>query len=180
MRRPRAIRFQRTTGYSWAQHEIIPITDASSTNNETGIKCGRETLPKDTRALGRSSRCTVASFAIAVTTKHSSLDWDECLDVSPRVDSCPKPRRLCQCIEIRSAENPLSRMNTVHFMKVRVCNNIGAYLDERFSYKSSSRFSKSSLAASFWDEPPPPNSPMAQHSCSASSVWMTHCCSLSL
>lgn len=87
------------------------------------VQCGSETLPKDTRALGRSSRCRVASFAIAVTTKQSSLDWDDRLNVSLWVDSCPRPRRLRQHIGINSTDDPLLRKPKmmVHFpsMKIR-------------------------------------------------------------
>lgn len=55
------------------------------------------TFPKATRALGNNSRWYVASFAIAVTTKHRSLDCVVLLEPFP--DSCLKPRRLFWSLE---------------------------------------------------------------------------------
>lgn len=49
--------------------------------------------------------------------------------------------------------------------------SITVYLEERFSYKSNSKLSKSSRAASLWASPPPPCSPITQHNCNANSVW---------
>ena len=66
------------------------------------LKPDKQTLARDTRALGNNSQWYVASFAIAVTTKHRSLDCDDFLKVAPselRADSCLKPRRLPRQIE---------------------------------------------------------------------------------
>lgn len=56
----------------------------------------RQTLAKETRALGSNSRWYVASFAIAVTTKHKSLACDDFLKGSPSelIGSRLKPKRL--------------------------------------------------------------------------------------
>lgn len=56
-----------------------------------------QTFPKDTRALGSNSRWYVANFAIAVTTKHRSLDCDNFRKdwlFAPKPESCLRPRRL--------------------------------------------------------------------------------------
>lgn len=61
------------------------------------LKIYIQTFPNDTRALGSNSQWYVASFAIAVTTKHRSLDCDNFLKVwllVPKADSCLSPRRL--------------------------------------------------------------------------------------
>lgn len=148
-------------------------------------KTNDQTLPKETRALGSSSRWYVASFAMAVMTKHRSLDCDDLLKtwlVEPRVDSCLKPRRLHE--KTRAKMNvkgwraigtkkytKTERKRTIIIKSIQNNNNNNPYLDERFSYKSNSKPSKSSRAASLWGAPPPPCSPMAQHNCNANSDY---------
>lgn len=61
------------------------------------LNAEKQTFPSETRALGSNSRWYVASFAIAVITKHKSLDCDDLLKLSPlelSPESCLKPKRL--------------------------------------------------------------------------------------
>lgn len=133
------------------------------------LKRNKQTLAKETRALGSNSWWYVASFAIAVTTKHSSLACDDFLKGTPSeliVGSWVKPKRLS-----KRKKNIMSRNQTCEAQFPSLPSYYNTNLDERFSYKSNSKLSKSSRAASLCDMPPPPCSPMAQHNCNANSVY---------
>lgn len=128
----------------------------------------RQTLAKETRALGSNSRWYVASFAIAVTTKHKSLACDDFLKGAPSellVGSWLKPKRLSK------TQKHLHKNQFAEAQFWSLQSYCNTDLDKRFSYKSNSKLSKSSRATSLCDIPPPPCSPIAQHNCNANSVY---------